>query len=98
MIKATVICLLLCLLQTGKSSVYLTILSANSKNPTSCLIQISKNGEMIVDDYKSNGNCKIELSKGLYVFQFIKCDTSSITLNVVNEVHRVGVFIDDCPN
>jgi hypothetical protein len=96
MTKLFILVLVLLFSSVDKSEIYLTVLSASTTKATSCLIQISKDGDMIVDDYKTNGICKIELHQGVYTFYFIKCDTSQLELRVVNKVHRVGVFVNDC--
>lgn len=83
-------------LQGSKSEVYVSVISAISKKPTYCKVQILQGSAILVDDYETNGNFKLQLMKGVYTVKFIKCDTSQIELRVINPVHNVGVFINDC--
>lgn len=96
MSKIIVCVFFLSFLQGSKSEVYVSVISAISKKPTYCKVQVLKGNEILVDDYETNGNFKLQLMKGVYTVKFINCDTSQIQLRVINPVHKVGVFINDC--
>lgn len=86
------------LFQTHKSEVYVTIMGADSKKPTSAVIQIKKGNEVLIDDFETKGTFKIQMEKGTYEMVVIKCDTSKAVLRIINPKHTIGIFVNECEN
>jgi hypothetical protein len=85
-------------LQGSKSVVYVSIMGAGTKKPTSAVIQIKRGNEILIDDFETKGTFKIQMEKGTYEMTIIKCDTSKAVLRIINPKHTIGIFVNECEN